>query len=48
MKTIPHANAASKFIKDEPRTNWHDDTLWFVREKRDRAAHGVEEWELLR
>ena len=48
MKTIPHANAASKFIRDESRTNWHDDTLWFVREKRDRAAHGVKEWEQLR
>ncbi len=48
MKPIPHAEAAEQFIKDEPRTDWHDETLWFVREKRDRAAHGVAEWELLR
>lgn len=48
MKTIPHAEAAEQFIKDEPRTDWHDETLWFVREKRDKAAHGVAEWELLR
>ena len=48
MKIIPHAKAASAFIKDEPRTDWHDDTLWFVREKRDKAAHGVAEWEQLR
>lgn len=48
MKVIPHAKAASAFIKDEPRTDWHDETLWFVREKRDKAAHGVAEWELLR
>ena len=48
MKIIPHANAAAAFIKDEPRTDWHDETLWFVREKRDKAAHGVAEWELLR
>ncbi len=48
MKTVPHAKAASHFIKDEERTNWHDDTLWFVREKRDKAAHGIAEWELLR
>ena len=48
MKTATHANAASEFIKDEPRTDWHDETLWFVREKRDKAAHGVAEWELLR
>ena len=48
MKVIPHANAAAQFIKDEPRTDWHDETLWFVREKRDKAAHGVAEWEQLR
>lgn len=48
MKPIQHAGAAAAFIQDEPRTNWHDDTLWFVREKRDRSAHGVPEWELLR
>lgn len=43
-----HAELAKKFIADEPRTNWHDDTLWFVREKRDKAAHGLPEWEQLR
>lgn len=48
MKTTTHAEAATQFIKDEPRTDWHDETLWFVREKRDKAAHGVAEWELLR
>ena len=45
---ITHAELAEKFIADEPRTDWHDDTLWFVREKRDKAAHGVPEWEDLR
>jgi L-lactate dehydrogenase complex protein LldF len=48
MKITEHAKAASVFIKDEPRTDWHDETLWFVREKRDKAAHGLPEWELLR
>ena len=48
MKIIEHAKAAETFIKDEPRTDWHDETLWFVREKRDKAAHGIPEWELLR
>lgn len=48
MKVVDHAKAASAFIKDEPRTDWHDETLWFVREKRDKAAHGIPEWELLR
>lgn len=43
-----HAGAAAAFIKDENRTNWHDDTLWFVRQKRDKAAYGLPEWERLR
>lgn len=46
--TLKHAEAAAQFIKDEPRTNWHDETLWFVRQKRDKAAHGLPEWEQLR
>ena len=45
---ITHAALAEKFIADEPRTDWHDETLWFVREKRDKAAHGLPEWEQLR
>jgi len=48
MSASTHAKAAASFIKDEGRTNWHDATLWFVREKRDKAAHGVPEWEQLR
>ena len=43
-----HAALSEKFIADEPRTNWHDETLWFVREKRDKATHGLPEWEQLR
>lgn len=47
-KVLTHAEAAEKFISDEPRTDWHNDTLWFVRQKRDKAAHGLPEWEQLR
>ncbi|MCD0488948.1 lactate utilization protein [Pedobacter sp. MC2016-14] len=43
-----HAEAAAEFIKDGERTDWHDETLWFVRAKRDLAAHGLPEWEQLR
>lgn len=43
-----HPIAAEKFNKDESRTTWHDESLWFVRQKRDRAAHGIPEWESLR
>ncbi|HEY4206924.1 MAG TPA: lactate utilization protein B [Puia sp.] len=46
--TKDHAALAAAFNKDEPRVDWHDKTLWWIREKRDKAAHGVPEWELLR
>jgi len=45
---IEHADAAENFIKDEPRTDWHDETLWFVRQKRDLAVNKIPEWEELR
>ncbi len=43
-----HASLAEKFNLDEDRTNWHDQTLWWVRQKRDRAANSLPEWEQLR
>ena len=43
-----HAALAAVFNKDEARVDWHDETLWFVRQKRDRAANSIPEWELLR
>ncbi|QNL50632.1 lactate utilization protein [Olivibacter sp. SDN3] len=43
-----HADLADVFNADEARVDWHDETLWFVRTKRDRATHGLEEWESLR
>jgi L-lactate dehydrogenase complex protein LldF len=43
-----HASLADAFNKDEQRVNWHDKTLWFIREKRDRQARQVPEWEWLR
>src|SRR3954469_24839 len=46
--TKEHAALASVFNQDEPRVNWHDETLWFVRHKRDKAANGIPEWEQLR
>ena len=45
---MTHAQNASEFIKDQPRTKWHDETLWMVRSKRDRAIEQVKEWEQLR
>jgi L-lactate utilization protein LutB len=47
-KKMNHADAAEKFNKDFDRTTWHDETLWWVRQKRDRAAFAIPEWEALR
>ena len=48
MSEKDHAALADAFNKDEPRVNWHDETLWWVRQKRDKAAHTVPGWEELR
>ena len=43
-----HSELAEKFNADEARVNWHDETLWWVRTKRDRMSHSLPEWEQLR
>ncbi len=43
-----HSQLAEQFNADEARVNWHDETLWWVRTKRDRMSHGLPEWEQLR
>jgi L-lactate dehydrogenase complex protein LldF len=43
-----HAALAEIFNRDEDRVNWHDQTLWLVRQKRDKAAWTIPEWEQLR
>ena len=48
MNKAKHATLAKQFITDEDRTDWHDETLWWIREKRDKAAHTIVEWEQLR
>jgi len=48
MNKSDHATLAGKFNRDEDRVNWHDETLWFIREKRDKAAWQLPEWEQLR
>ena len=42
-----HAALSGIFNEDESRVNWHDETLWFVRKKRDQAAQSIPEWEQL-
>jgi L-lactate dehydrogenase complex protein LldF len=46
--TKDHAALSDIFNEDEKRVDWHDETLWFVRAKRDKAAHNIPEWEMLR
>ncbi|MCP9754675.1 lactate utilization protein [Lacihabitans sp. CCS-44] len=43
-----HSERAEIFNKDFDRTTWHDETLYFVRQKRDKAAFQINDWELLR
>jgi len=45
---LNHAEASEQFIQDAERTTWHDETLWFVRSKRDKASKVIPEWEDLR
>ena len=43
-----HSEKAARFLADEKRVDWHNQTLWMVRQKRDKAAQSVPEWEDLR
>ena len=45
---MSHAQAAGEFLRDAPRTAWHDKTLWMVRARRDVRAKAVPDWEPLR
>lgn len=43
-----HAERAARFAADLERAHWHDAALWAVRQKRDRMAAALPEWEALR
>ena len=47
-ETLDHPELAERFNRDEERVDWHDQTLWWIRQKRDKAAHTLPEWEELR
>ncbi len=42
-----HSKGAASFLDDAARAAWHDQSLWFMRQKRDRAT-ALPEWEALR
>ena len=46
--TLTHVDQAAKFVANRERAAWHDQALWFVRAKRDKAADTIPEWETLR
>lgn len=43
-----HSKKASEFLKNEKYADWHDETFWSVRKKRDLMASELPEWEQLR
>ena len=45
---MTHPENAAEFLKDTQKSKWHDETLWFVRDKRDKVSKGIPEWEQLR
>ena len=48
ITSYDHPTNAKRFNQDQERTHWLDQALWFVREKRDRMANSLPEWEQLR
>ena len=47
-KKVDHPANAQKFVDNTERVQWHDESLWFVRSKRDKAVATIPEWERLR
>lgn len=43
-----HAKAAKAFQQNRKNADWHDQTLWLVRQKRDNLSKHIPEWEKLR
>ena len=46
--TLRHPALSQRFNNDEDRVNWHDETLWWIRQKRDKMVWTLPDWELLR
>lgn len=45
---MSHPVQAAEFLQDAAKSKWHDETLWFIRDKRDKISHTIPEWEELR
>ena len=47
-RPVDHAEAAARFLDAPDHASFHDKRLWDLREKRDREADAIPEWEQLR
>ncbi len=47
-RPVNQNEAADRFIAATEHERMHDERLWAQRQKRDRVAHSIEEWEELR
>ena len=45
---MSHSQRSDIFLLDAERTTWHDETLWFVRQKRDKAVYALPDFQNLR
>ncbi len=45
---MTHATAAEKYIANHEHAQWHDQSIWFNRTKRDKCVQMIPEWEELR
>lgn len=43
-----HPEKAAAFVANDERLHWHDQAIWFLRNKRDRVSGAILEWEELR
>ena len=47
MSTL-HSKSAAAFQRDKKEAQWHNQAIWYVRDKRDTMAKALPEWEELR
>ncbi|CAD5252122.1 MULTISPECIES: lactate utilization protein B [unclassified Imperialibacter] len=45
---MSHSTNTVTFLKDNKKVDWHNETLWWVRSKRDVSSKQIPEWEQLR
>ena len=43
-----HSMAAARFLSDKEESQWHNQSIWYVRAKRDTLSKNLPEWEELR